>query len=192
MKNKKIILLCLALLYQGMAIAHNEFSQSGWFHPLSGIDHLLAMLAVGTWSAIIGGRAIYTVPAFFVIFMFIGSITGIMQLNVPYIEEGIIASVIFLGLAISINKRFYIAISYVFVGLFGFFHGYAHGYEIPVIEDLVFYIAGFVTTTVLLHITGVFYGLLLSKTKKGKLLLQISGVFISLTGIYLLYNFQGT
>lgn len=172
----------------GYAEAHVLESQSGWAHPLSGLDHILAMVSVGAWSAILGGRAIWLVPTFFVLFMFIGSLIGINQIELLYTEQGIALSVIILGVAIAIKGKIPTVFAALCTALFGVCHGYAHGYELTVIDDALFYILGFISTTILLHIVGLIAGHYLLKTEKGKKTLQFLGAICAVLGAYLLFE----
>src|SRR5262245_51982348 len=124
------LLLLPAFLAAGPAHAHG-FAGSGWLHPLTGPDHMLAMLAVGAWSAQLGGRAIWTVPIAFVCAMAIGSIAALRGWPLPGTEILIAASVLGLGLAIALDRRFAWPVAAVATALFGLAHGSAHGSEMP-------------------------------------------------------------
>lgn len=183
----KIIVRCLILIVFGIhcADAHILNSESGWMHPLSGIDHMIAMIAVGAWSAQLGGKAIFRVPLAFVVAMLLGGIIGFSHIIMQFAEEGIAVSVLLLGLAIVFERRTSIILAVIGVGLFGICHGYAHGYEMPGMTNKYFYVIGFLITTACLHLLGAIGGLLMLENKHGSIYLRLCGVFASLVGIFL-------
>ena|ERR1039458_454771 len=128
---------------------------SGFAHPLLGLDHLLAMTAVGLWAAQLGGRARWLVPASFVGVMIIGAALAMSGLRVPFVEEGVLLSVLVLGILITVAARFPLVASMAIVGLFAFFHGHSHGTEIPINAVGFAYGAGFALATVALHGCGI-------------------------------------
>jgi urease accessory protein len=136
---------------------------TGLGHPLSGWDHLLAMLAVGIWAALLGGRVRWLVPAAFVVTMVAGAAFAQSGFKLPGIEQGIAASLFILGLLIAFAVRLPVVISMGAVGLFALFHGWAHGAEMPVTSSGFSYGAGFVTATALLHLAGLGLGFLIQK-----------------------------
>lgn len=145
-------------MFTSMAHAHNGVPKgfiSGITHPVLGLDHLLAMISVGMLSVQIGGRAIFTVPASFVALMMVGGIIGLYHIEFGYFELAIALSVAALGAAIMLDKHMMIPLAMAFVGFFGFFHGYAHGLEIPKLATSWAYVAGFMLGTIGLHITGI-------------------------------------
>jgi urease accessory protein len=133
---------------------------AGFAHPLSGLDHLLAMVAVGLWAAQLGGRARWLVPAAFVGVMALGGALGSTGLTVPGVEQGIAASVLVLGLLVAAAARPPVAAGMALAGGFAVFHGVAHGAEMPASAGGLGYGAGFVLATALLHAAGVNLGLL--------------------------------
>lgn len=165
---------------------------SGFLHPLLGLDHLLAMLAVGVLSAQIGGRALWTVPATFVGTMAIGALLGIAGVALPLVEYGITFSVLILGLAILFGNKIPEWAALIAVAIFALFHGNAHGTEIPEITNtiglLIAYILGFLIATAGLHVVGALIGLLVSRLNHGQLLMRIGGLAIALMGIFLIVN----
>lgn len=183
--------LCLIgfslLLLPELASAHG-FAGSGWLHPLTGIDHMCAMVAVGAWSAQIGGKAIWRVPAAFVVAMLIGGIIGFEHFTIPATEFGIVFSVSLLGVAIATECRFGVLLASLGVGIFGLCHGYAHGVEMPTQENKFGYAAGFVITTAGLHLVGAIGGLLLLEEPNGRKTLRLLGACCALVGIYLFYK----
>jgi urease accessory protein len=132
---------------------------SGFTHPLLGLDHILAMVAVGLWTAQLGGRARWLVPASFVGVMALGGALAMAGLRVPFTEEGIMLSLLVFGILIAVAARFPLAASMAIVGLFAIFHGHSHGTEMPVNAVGCAYGAGFVLATALLHATGITIGL---------------------------------
>lgn len=136
---------------------------SGILHPVLGFDHLLAMVAVGLLSVQLGGRAVWTVPAAFVVFLIIGGALGLVGVDLPAVEGVIALSVLMLGLAIAAQARMPVAVAMAAVGLFAIFHGHAHGTEVPSLADPVGYVAGFALASALLHLAGVALGLLASR-----------------------------
>jgi len=128
---------------------------SGLAHPFSGLDHILAMTAVGLWAAQLGGRARWLVPASFLGVMAIGGALGMAGLRVPFTEEGILLSILVLGILIAVAARFPVAVSMVIVGLLAFFHGHSHGAEMPANAVGYAYGAGFMLATASLHAFGI-------------------------------------
>src|SRR5579863_3698485 len=129
-----ILSLCV-LAFVGSAAAHPVPGAAGltagFAHPLSGLDHVLAMVAVGLWAAQLGGRALWLVPASFVGFMTLGGALGMAGVHLPMVEAGILASVLILGILIAAAAQLPLAASVAVTGLFAIFHGHAHGTEIP-------------------------------------------------------------
>jgi len=171
-----------------MALAHNEVGHGAGFwhgmaHPFSGADHLLAMLAVGLWAAQMGSRALWVVPCAFIALMLAGGILGIANIPLPYVEAGILLSVLILGVLIAGAFRFSLAASTLVVGMFAVFHGYAHGAVVPAAMGVIDYGAGFIAATVLLHAVGIAGGLLLKKLEMASLT-RFSGALITLGGVY--------
>lgn len=158
----------------------------GIFHPVLGPDHLLAMLSVGILSAQMGGGAIWKVPGTFVTVMVIGGVAGLYGLELPGTELGIAVSVVVLGLALLMETRLPTRWAMLFVAFFGFFHGYAHGVEMPLVAVPLWYSLGFVTSTALIHIAGLFAGFLFTRTRTGRNLLRLAGSLIAGAGGYYL------
>lgn len=161
---------------------------SGLLHPILGLDHLLAMVSVGILSAQLGGRAIWLVPAAFVICMIVGGILGILGIDWPMVELGITLSVILLGLAMAAHGHLPVAAGLVFTGLFGIFHGHAHGTEMPAVVEPVWFTLGFVTGTVSMHLTGVTIGLVSERLPAGDQWLRYLGAWVAGIGFHILYE----
>lgn len=175
-----------ALGHENQVIEYGSFL-AGLTHPVLGLDHLLAMVSVGIVSTIIGGRAIWTVPGTFVMMMAVGGLVGWAGLDVPaqLVELAIAASVILLGGAILLDRQLPVAGAMAAVAFFGFFHGFAHGSEIPEIADPLVYALGFMLGTILLHLTGVLVGDMAKRYQHGMLVLRAAGaVFVAIGAVF--------
>lgn len=163
---------------------------SGFLHPILGLDHLLAMVAVGLLSAQIGGRAIWTVPTAFVGIMALGAVLGIVGMPLPLVEYGITGSVLILGIAIIFGKKLPEWSAILFVALFALFHGHAHGTELPALTAtiglMIAYITGFLIATAGLHVVGALIGIMAIRNDHGKTLLRVGGAAIAVVGIFLI------
>jgi urease accessory protein len=131
----------------------------GFLHPLGGVDHIIAMVAVGLLAARLGGRALWLVPASFVIAMAAAGVAGMAGIALPYAETGIAISVVVLGVVAVFGLAMPIAAAMGLVAFFAVFHGYAHGVEMPETASGLAYGAGFVAATALLHGIGIGLGL---------------------------------
>jgi urease accessory protein len=139
---------------------HSHMSVTeGLLHPLSGLDHILAMVAVGLWASQIGGRALWLLPLTFPAVMAIGAALGFGGVALPYVEVGIAVSVVVLGAAVALALRPSLAISIPLIGAFALLHGYSHGVELPADASALSYALGFVVATLLLHGVGIGLGL---------------------------------
>lgn len=156
---------------------------SGLTHPALGFDHFLAMLSVGLLSVQLGGRAIWTVPATFVLFVLIGGIMGMHDVPLFTVEAGIASSVLVLGLAILADRRIPILVAMAGVAVFGLFHGHAHGTEMPGFVQPAAYASGFVVGTALIHLLGVGLGLIATRNRIGSISLRAAGAIIALLGL---------
>ncbi len=163
---------------------------SGFLHPLLGLDHLLAMIAVGMLSIQIGGRAIWMLPATFVSVMALGGALGILGVAFPWIEYLITGSVIALGAAILSDRRVSTLTAIAFVAVFGIVHGNAHGTELPAATDTlpltIAYVSGFLVATASLHLIGVFLGMIAERKQEGTRLLRASGALLVVAGVILM------
>lgn len=148
----------------GLSPAHGGLA-AGLLHPLTGLDHLLAMFAVGIWAAQIGGRAQWVVPSAFVGIMLVGAGLGVAHVPLPLVEGGIVGSVILLGLAIALALRVPTLAAAIAVGLFAIFHGHAHGTELAAGLSGLSYGVGFIATTAALHAAGIGFALLLQRNR---------------------------
>jgi len=184
-----LFMLCVILLAPGYVLAHEADHGgfiSGVMHPVLGLDHLLAMMAVGVLSAQMGGKAVWTVPATFVGVMLVGGILGINTIPFFSVETGIAMSVFVLGIALAAEKKLPIQLSILSVGFFALFHGHAHGTEMPFQAEPVFYAIGFVIGTVGIHSSGVWIGFLSEKFEDGPQLLRYIGAGIAGIGVHLM------
>jgi urease accessory protein len=163
---------------------HGSF-MSGLTHPLSGADHMLAMIAVGLWAAQIGGKARWAAPAAFVSVMAIGFILALVGAPLPFVEPGILASVIGLGLLVALAVRVPVAASTAIVGIFALFHGHAHGGELGSATAVSFGL-GFVVATALLHASGVGLGMLVGG--RNQIVTRLLGAATALGGAMLVLS----
>lgn len=157
---------------------------AGLTHPLLGVDHLLAMVTVGLLSAQIGGRAIWGIPGAFLGLMIVGGVLGMSGWELPAVEYGIAASIVLLGLAVALNQKLTLIVPMIFAGVFGLFHGHAHGTEMPTIANPGLYAAGFVAASAALHIAGVLLGKLAINSVRGATGLRLSGAAIACAGVW--------
>jgi urease accessory protein len=160
----------------------------GFLHPLGGLDHILAMVAVGLFAARLGGRALWLVPASFVVTMAAAGIAGMAGLALPYVEAGIALSILVLGAAIALEATMPVAAAMGLVAFFAVFHGHAHGTEMPETMSGLAYGAGFVAATAALHALGIGLGLMIGRTSElfGRRVLQVGGGAAALAGAALL------
>ena len=160
----------------------------GFLHPLGGLDHILAMVAVGLFAARLGGRALWLVPASFVITMAAAGIAGMAGLALPYVEAGIALSILVLGAAIALETTMPVAAAMGLVAFFAVFHGHAHGAEMPETMSGLAYGAGFVAATAALHALGIGLGLAIGRSSEmfGRCVLQVCGSAAALVGAALL------
>ena len=138
--------------------SHMSFSE-GLMHPLTGLDHVLAMVAVGLWASQLGGRALWLLPVTFPVVMAVGAALGFGGASLAWIEVGIALSVVALGALVALRVRPSLAVSVPLIGLFALLHGYSHGVELPANASALTYAAGFVAATLVLHLAGIALGL---------------------------------
>lgn len=160
---------------------------AGFGHPIAGVDHVLAMIAVGLLAARLGGWSLWFVPAAFVAMMAVGGVLGVAGATVPFVEQGIIGSVIILGAVLAVGRWMPVAVAVSMVGTLAVFHGYAHGAEMPVNAGGLSYGIGFVAATALLHIVGLGLGVGVRKVgpSLAPLVVRASGGAIAAAGVAL-------
>ncbi|MBA8841920.1 HupE/UreJ family protein [Ochrobactrum sp. RH2CCR150] len=193
MKRTSLLIAVLLSLMASPAFAHLNPAEHGSFaagftHPLSGVDHILAMVAVGLWASMLGGRALVIVPLSFVGVMLLGFVAALGGVSLPFVEPVILASVIVLGLLVAMAFHASTLTAALIVGFFAFFHGYAHGGEIGSAAFLS-YGAGFALATALLHAAGISVGLAAGRMMQGRtgqIVMRIAGGFAALSGLYLM------
>jgi urease accessory protein len=155
---------------------------SGFEHPITGWDHVVAMVAVGLWGAFLGRPAIWILPIVFPLVMALGATMGLAGIPLPQVETGIALSAVVLGLVVALAFRAPIWVAAVLAGVFAVFHGYAHGTELPESADPFAFAAGFVIATGLLHVAGIAFGLL-TKWPAGSIAVRTGGAAIALAGV---------
>lgn len=188
MRHQSSLLLLVALLLATPALAHTGGAIAGGFtsgfeHPVKGLDHLLAMLAVGLWGAQIGGRSIWTLPVAFPLVMAVGGLIGVARIEVPQVELMIALSVLGLGAAIALALKPVEWLAILAIGIFALFHGYAHGAELPTAADPAAYGVGFVVATGLIHLAGIGIGLLVGQLAQGRVTRGL-GALIAAAGLW--------
>lgn len=176
----------LALAHTGAGATHGFMH--GFVHPIGGIDHVLAMVAVGLLAAHLGGCALILVPASFVLVMAAGGALAVAGIALPWVEIAIALSVVVLGAMVAFRMQLPLAVTMALVAFFALFHGHAHGAEIAEGASALLYGAGFALATALLHAAGIAIGLLLGRTDSalGRRLVQAGGGAIAVAGIVIL------
>ena len=160
---------------------------SGFLHPLTGLDHLVAMVAVGLWGARLGAPAIWVLPITFPLIMALGGLIGISGVELPLPEVVIALSAIVLGAAVSLRVRWPVTAAAALVAAFAIFHGYAHGREMPEAASPEGFAIGFVTATGLLHLAGILIGTL-NRLPWGALVVRGLGLGIACLGVVFLFG----
>jgi urease accessory protein len=181
------------ILVPTVALAHPghggaEGLTHGFMHPITGMDHVLAMVAVGMLAARLGGRALWLVPLSFVGVMVVGGTLGMAGIPLPLAELGVASSVVVFGLAIAFPFRLQRLAAVALAGFFALFHGYVHGAEMPAAASALYYTAGFIASTTLLHATGLGLGLLsgLETGRLGRHVAQAGGGAMAVFGAVIL------
>jgi urease accessory protein len=180
-----ILVLSPTLAFAHTGVGHTAGFFHGFEHPIGGIDHVLAMVAVGVFAYVMGGRALWLVPLSFVAMMVAGFALGIAQVEIPFVELGIALSSVVIGAAAALGRPMPTAGAMALVGIFAIFHGHAHGAEMPADTSGLTYAAGFVTATALLHLVGIAatFGVAKIIGKYGKLAARIGGAAFALGGV---------
>jgi len=185
MKPSRTFALAALCLFAGTASAHTGSHTvtgfiSGLTHQLLGLDHLLAMVAVGLWAAQQGGRALWAVPAAFVGAMLVGGSLALSGMALPHVETAIAASVLVLGLLIATRRQWAVPLGMALAAGFALFHGHAHGLEMPLAASPMLYALGFVLATAFLHAAGI------ASHRAGHRAVQWAGAGIAATGFALM------
>jgi len=188
MNHLRTIALIALCLFAGSASAHTGSHAvigfaSGLTHPLTGLDHLLAMIAIGLWAAQQGGRALWAVPAAFVGAMVLGGGLALSGWVLPHVETAIAASVLVLGLLIATRRQWAVPVGMTIAAGFAIFHGYAHGLEMPQAASPALYAIGFVLATACLHGVGIAGSLI------GRYAMQVAGAAIAASGLAMIFGF---
>lgn len=155
---------------------------AGFLHPISGLDHVVAMVAVGLWGAVLGPPALWLLPVAFPIVMALGGCLGLLGVVMPGVEIGIAVSGMLLGLMVLLEIRAPLMVASAIVSAFALFHGYAHGAELPARGNPLTYSLAFVTATGLLHLLGILVG----ETRRwpgGRRFVQAAGAGVALVGL---------
>lgn len=186
---RRFVLAPVFWLFPALAYAHSAAGAvsgfgAGFLHPITGVDHVLAMLAVGLWGAELEGKAIWMLPITFPLIMSLGAVAGILGVPMIAVEIGITASVIVLGSVIALNFRPNAGVATAIVGCFAIFHGYAHGAELPHQTSAFEFCTGFVVATGMLHLCGIGVGLV-THLPHGLKVLRSGGAAIATAGIVL-------
>jgi urease accessory protein len=197
MRNAITKVLAAVILFgtSSVAFAHPGHDVSGLAagltHPFSGLDHLLAMVAVGLWAAQgsnkeRGGRKVWLLPATFMTMLTVGAGISTQWQSLPLVEAGIATSVLALGLLVALSMQLPAMLSMAVTALFGLLHGYAHGLELPESAAPAAYALGFLAATATLHLSGIAVGF--ATRDRHALLAKTLGVVIAASGAYLLVS----
>ena len=168
------------------AFAHVEEGQAqgllnGLRHPTSGLDHALAMIAVGLWGAQLGAPALWLLPVTFPMVMAFGGFLGLVGIPLPDVEVGIALSALLLGLMVARRAKPPLVVAAILVAVFAIFHGHAHGTELPAGQSGLMYSIGFVIATGCLHGVGILLGLV-QKWAAGQAAIRLAGSMVALAG----------
>ena len=187
-----LLLPMAVLICPAIAWAHVGSGEAGGFltglqHPVSGLDHVLAMIAVGLWGAQLGSPALWMLPVAFPMMMAFGGMFGLMGLPLPGVEVGIAVSAVVLGVMVLTEARAQLVIALVIVAFFAIFHGHAHGTELPEGQSGLLYSMGFVIATGCLHGVGITIGLV-HRWDTGRIALRVAGAVVLVAGLYFLWR----
>jgi len=186
------ILLALLALTSAAAWAQEETGQAAGFltglsHPVSVLDHVLAMVALGLWGAVLGPPAIWVLPVAFPLVMALGGLLGLLGIPVPGAEVGIAVSAIALGAKVLLEARPPLWLAAAIVAFFAIFHGHAHGRELPEGTSALLYSLGFVVATGLLHAVGILLGVA-HRWSAGRQAVRIAGGGVACAGLFFLWR----
>jgi urease accessory protein len=186
----RTLLSLLLIALPTAAFAHTGHSDTsgflqGFMHPIGGFDHVLAMVAVGVFAVVLGGRALILVPLSFIGMMAVGFLLGASGVNVPFVELGIALSAVVIGGVAALGRPMPVVAAMSIVGVFAIFHGQAHGTEMPASVGGLEFALGFIAATALLHVAGIAAAIGTAKLtgRYGTLLAQIAGGAFALGGV---------
>lgn len=173
--RERLLTICVFFLHMPVFAhpGHGANLVAGLWHPVSGADHLLTMLALGLWAFQVGGRARWIIPASFTAFMFAGSAVALTGIKLPYPEHTILASLVISGILLAASAKLPLFVAALITAFFAIFHGYAHGIEAVAPGPAYFF--GFLATSLVLLFAGVALGNLL---KKAPMVIRLAGVVI--------------
>ncbi len=188
--SRLLVLIIPFWIMPSLVFAHTGADpHNGWLHgfshPLSGLDHVLAMVAVGLWAAQAHSRIIWLIPLVFVMVMGLGGLLGMITLPIAFAEYGITLSLFVLGTLLACRKHLPLSASIILIGLFALSHGYAHGNEMPQNVSMFPYAAGFMLATMLLHVCGIGLALLFRNFISVSWI-RFSGIIIAFYGGFLM------
>lgn len=186
---RRLGLTAALVLLPSVALAHTGDHSSGlahgFAHPITGLDHILAMVMVGIFAWQLGGRAVWLVPATFVAVMAVGGALGMSGVAVPFVEVGIALSVVVLGAIVAFGAKAPLAAALAVVGLFAVFHGQAHGLEMPAGAGGLAYGIGFVVATAILHAAGIAIAFAIGRIadRGGRIVTRTAGALVGVAGV---------
>ena len=185
------LVLAATPAYAHIGIGDTHGFANGFVHPMGGIDHVLVMVAVGLFSAQLGGRALWAVPLSFVLMMAAGGVLGMAGVGLPLVEIAIALSVVVLGVSVAAQVHLPTVAAMALVGFFALFHGEVHGAEMPETAAGLAYGTGFVLATAALHAAGTGLGLVIGKTGDafGNRVLRAVGSAMALAGVAILAGY---
>jgi urease accessory protein len=188
----RLAALAAMMLIAPGALAHIQPGEtigfvSGLKHPISGLDHIVAMVSVGLWGAQLGAPAVWLLPVTFPLIMAVGGFLGLIGVPLPGTEIGIALSGVLLGAAVLLAWRPPLFGAAALVGLFGLYHGHAHGAELPPGQNALLYSLGFILATGFLHLAGITIGLI-HRWAWGERMLRVAGGGVAACGMYFLWT----
>lgn len=191
-EGRAMALAVLIVTTRATVLAHDQGGQAqgfltGLLHPVSGLDHVLAMVSVGLWGAQLGAPAMWMLPVAFPMLMAMGGFLGLVGVPLPGVEVGIALSAILLGWVVMREARPPIAAAVALVSFFAIFHGHAHGSELPPGQNGLTYSMGFVVATGCLHGAGIAMGLV-HRWRAGRVALQLAGGAVACAGLAFLWR----
>lgn len=186
-RRRHLIVATLLTLAPALALAHTGEGVvggffSGFMHPILGWDHVVAMVAVGLWGAFLGAPALWVLPIVFPMVMALGGALGVMGVPLPAVETGIALSALVLGAMVALAVRAPLVVAALIVGVFGIFHGHAHGTELPEAANPLAYSLGFVIATGALHLAGIGFGAAV-RWPAGRIAVRAGGALIAGVGV---------